>query len=127
MEQINFRYRCILRIWGCLSLAMASVLINGAPMREVPIENGVRQGDPFFLFLFILEMEGMNISMKMAYNKSIFHGVEIPNCGLIISHFFYADDATLIGNWSRFNIKNIAQILWCFQIGMALKVNFQKS
>ena len=43
-----------------------SLLINGAPAKPFWPMRGIRQGDPFFPFLFILMMEGLKRSIKSA-------------------------------------------------------------
>lgn len=127
MDQIKFG--CKWRKWisGCLSSSKASVLVNGAPTDEFAISRGVRQGDPLSPFLFILAMEGLNIAIKSACEKSLIHGVKLPRDGPSISHLFYVDDAIFAGKWDRESIKNLSRILKCFHISSGLKVNFFKS
>nr|KAJ0194161.1 hypothetical protein LSAT_V11C800395240 [Lactuca sativa] len=91
-------------IYGCLSSLQALVILNGSSTKEFDISKGVRHGDPLSPFLFIIAMEGLNIS-----------------------HLFYIDDALFIGEWSRSNLKNLARILRCFHVSSGLKVNFFKS
>lgn len=98
-------------IHGCLSSGRASVIINGSPTKEFKISKGVRQGDPLSPFLFIIAMEGLNISMKTVSDKRLFKGVKIPRTEEKISHLFYADDALFVGDWSCSNMKNLARIL----------------
>ncbi|MCI66002.1 RNA-directed DNA polymerase (Reverse transcriptase), partial [Trifolium medium] len=38
----------------CVCMATASVLVNGSPTEELPLERGLRQGDPLSSFLFLL-------------------------------------------------------------------------
>lgn len=96
MSQIGFGEKWRHWIMGCLSSARASVLTNGSASKEFQLSKGVRQGDPLSPFLFILAMEGFNVAMKSACQKSLFHGVDIPNGGPSISHLFYTDDAIFI-------------------------------
>ena len=41
-----------------------------------------------------------------------------------ISHLQFADEALIIGDWSRSNAKNLSKILTCFYLASGLKVNF---
>lgn len=113
-------------IKGCLISSHASVLVNGSLTKEFPITKRVQQGDPLSPFLFIFSMERLNVAMKGACNKSIFHGIKLPYDGPTISHLFYTDDAIFVGDWDGCSIRNLARILRCFQVSSGLKVNFHK-
>lgn len=65
----------------------------------------LRQGDHLLPFLFIVAMEGLNITMKMTCDKGIFSRVKIPHKEICVSLLFYADDALFMGEWSGDNIK----------------------
>lgn len=127
MDQLGFGGKWRWWIRGCLESATASVVINGSPSKEFSMSKGVRQGDPLSPFLFIIAMEGLNVTIKAAVEKGLFDGVPIPNSSLRLSHLFYADDALFVGEWSRRNIVNLARILRCFHVASGLKVNFSKS
>lgn len=88
---------------------------------------GVRPGDLFSPFLFIIAMEGLNIVVKSAKENSLVHGIKLPFNGPHLSHLFYADDAIFAGEWYRKSIINLSPILKCFHISSGLKVNFHKS
>lgn len=61
------------------------------------MKKGVRQGDPLAPFLFLIDVEGLNIAMQEAKRKGVFHGLKLPNQGPTISNLHYADDALFIG------------------------------
>ncbi|GKA14061.1 RNA-directed DNA polymerase, eukaryota, reverse transcriptase zinc-binding domain protein [Tanacetum coccineum] len=112
-------------IKGCLYSATSSVLVNGSPTREFHINRGLRQGDPLSPFLFIIAMEGLHVAVKDAISAGLYRGLTVNT--LTLSHFFFADDALFIGEWSRANIKSMASILECFHQVSGLKINFHKS
>nr|KAJ0191065.1 hypothetical protein LSAT_V11C800439710 [Lactuca sativa] len=82
------------------------ITINSSPTKEFKISKGVRQGDPLSPFLFIIAMEGLNVSMKSAGEKNIFKGIKFS------------------GEWCRSNMKNLSRILHYFHMASGLKVNF---
>jgi len=87
MEQMNFGVTSRNRIRGCLSSSKASVLVNGTPTEEFSNFKGVKQGDPLSPFLFVLAMEGLNLAINTAKQKSLFHDIELLNSPLL-SHLF---------------------------------------
>jgi len=127
MDQMNFGVKWRSWICGCLESAKASVLVNGSPTKEFSLQRGVRQGDPLSPYHFIIAMEGLNVAMRSAVSKGVFHGIRIPNVDLTLSHLFYADYALFLGEWSKRNIHNLARILRCFYVSSGLRVNFNKS
>jgi hypothetical protein len=127
LEQMGFSSNWRNWIHSCLDSSYTSVLVNGSPTKEFKIERGLRQGDPLSPFLFILAVEALNIAFLEARNNNIFHGVEVDKDKIHISHLQFADDALIIGEWSRTNAKNLSRILTCFHLASGLKVNFNKS
>ncbi|GJZ36016.1 putative RNA-directed DNA polymerase [Tanacetum coccineum] len=102
-------------------------LINGSPTLEFKLEKGLRQGDPLSLLLFIIAMEALNVVLVEAKSKQVFHGIEVGKDKVHVSHLQFADDAIILGEWSKPNIKNLSRILTCFYLASGLKVNFNKS
>ncbi|KAK1430346.1 hypothetical protein QVD17_13017 [Tagetes erecta] len=56
-----------------------------------------------------------------------FKSFTTPNQGPSISHLFFADDATIIGDLSMENANSIKRLLRCFYLISGLKINFNKS
>ncbi|KAL7609234.1 hypothetical protein Lser_V15G11445 [Lactuca serriola] len=86
MRQMGFGDIWIQWIKGCLSSSRASVITNESVTKEFPIMRGVRQGDPLSPFLFIIDMEGLNISIKFSsfglkvnFDKSKVYGIGVSN------------------------------------------------
>lgn len=127
MAQMGFSVKWRDWIQSCLQSTHGSVLVNGSPTLEFKIMRGLRQGDPLSPFLFILAIESLHIALLEAKSKSIFHGIEVGNDKIHVSHLLFADDALIMGEWSLENAKNLSHILSCFHLASGLKVNFSKS
>ncbi|KAK2429614.1 hypothetical protein QL285_028038 [Trifolium repens] len=61
----------------CVRTATASVLVNGSPTEEFPLERGLRQGDPLSPFLFLLAAEGLNVLMEAVVGQNLFTGYRV--------------------------------------------------
>ncbi|GJU58650.1 RNA-directed DNA polymerase, eukaryota [Tanacetum coccineum] len=95
------------RSWisGCLSSAMASVIVNGSPTSEFQFQCE---------FLWVWKQACIKV-------------IVIDHSSQLISHLFYADDAVFVGEWSESNFDRILQVLHCFYLTSGLKINVQKS
>ncbi|XP_022004003.1 uncharacterized protein LOC110901484 [Helianthus annuus] len=93
-------------IKGILVSARAAVLVNGSSTFDFKCEKDLRQGDPISPFLFLIVMDALS-------------------CGY--SHLFYADDALILGEWSRENLQSTARILRVFYLCSGLRINLHKS
>ncbi|XP_022023674.1 uncharacterized protein LOC110923928 [Helianthus annuus] len=114
-------------IWGILTSARSSALVNGSPTYEFQYHRGLQQGDPLSPFLFLIGMEALSCMINCACDKSILKGIGTPNGGPVISRLFYADDALIIGDWSVSNVRNMTRILRCFFLVSGLQINYNKS
>ncbi|KAI3761869.1 hypothetical protein L1987_52291 [Smallanthus sonchifolius] len=114
-------------ILGILKSASSSVLVNGAPTYIFKCEKGMRQGDPLSPFLFLVVMEALSCMLNRAREEGTIKGIATPNNGPIMTHLLYADDAIVVGEWSKIEVVNIVRILRCFHLCSGLKINIEKS
>ncbi|KAJ0667015.1 putative RNA-directed DNA polymerase [Helianthus annuus] len=126
-SNMGFGERWCKWIWGVLSSARASVLVNGAPTFEFKWEKGMRQGDPLSPFLFVAVMEGLSNILDRAKEVGVFSGVALPEDGPSISHLFFADDALIVGEWDSEGALNVVRLLRSFHACSGLKINLGKS
>nr|KAJ0204677.1 hypothetical protein LSAT_V11C500258210 [Lactuca sativa] len=117
---------CLYKIISKVLAKRASIIVNGSTTKELSLEKGIQQGDPFSLFLFILPAEGLNIALEEATNHCIFKSISLPNNGPTVSHLQYADDAIFLGEWPIQNVKNLIRILCCYELASILKVSITK-
>ncbi|MCH79613.1 cysteine-rich receptor-like protein kinase, partial [Trifolium medium] len=112
----------------CVGTATASVLVNGCPTDEFPMERGLRQGDPLSPFLFLLAAEGLNVMMKAMVHSNLFTGYSVGAAApRVVSHLQFADDTLLMGVKSWANVRALRAVLVLFEAVSGLKVNFHKS
>lgn len=128
MAHMNFPTLWRKWIFECVGTAKASVLVNGCPTEEFPLERGLRQGDPLSPFLFLLVAEGFNVLMNSMVEEDLFHGYGVGNGDDVrLSHLQFADDTLIIGEKSWLNVRSMRAALMLFEQVSGLKVNFQKS
>ncbi|GAU26497.1 hypothetical protein TSUD_361300 [Trifolium subterraneum] len=108
--------------------ATASVLVNGSPTEEFPLERGLRQGDPLSPFLFLLAAEGLHVLMEAMVEHNLFTGYNVGELDSVsISQLQFADDTLLLGVKSWANVRALRAVLVLFETMSGLKVNFNKS
>jgi len=127
MKQINFPTLWRKWIMECVSTTSTYVLVNGSPTDEFKFERGLRQGDPFSPFLFLIAAGGLNVMMKVLVDVGLFSGYKVGAQNHIsITHLQFVDDTLLIGERSWANIRALKALLLLFEATSGLKVNFQK-
>ncbi|MCI35670.1 RNA-directed DNA polymerase (Reverse transcriptase), partial [Trifolium medium] len=85
----------------CVCTTSASVLVNGSPTDEFPLERGLRQGDSLSPFLFLLAVEGLNVLMQAMVENQFFTGYSIGMQNpIFVSHLQFVDDTLLLGTKS---------------------------
>nr|GFA38625.1 RNA-directed DNA polymerase, eukaryota [Tanacetum cinerariifolium] len=126
LKKFGFGKRWCDWIQSSLRSSRGSILVNESPTSEFQFHKGLKQGDPLYLFLFILIMESLHLSFQNVVNAGMFKGINFEN-SLHLSHLFYADDVVFIGQWCDSNIKIIIRVLDCFFRASCLRINFLKS
>ena len=128
MANMNFPTIWWKWILECVGSATTSVLVNGCPTDEFPIEWGLRQEDPLSPFLFLLAAEGFNVLMNEVVGAQLFDGYGIGRGDEVkLTHLQFADDAIIIGDKSWLNVRTMRAVLLLFKDVSGLKVNFNKS
>lgn len=108
---------------ACVCSCTFSILVDGNPTKEIPIAKGLRQRDPFALFLFLITTEGLSGLMHKAIERGSYSPVKVGK-DVEISLLKYTDDTILIGHAK-------SESHWAFKTAFELvtdlKINFHKS
>ncbi|CAJ2642053.1 unnamed protein product [Trifolium pratense] len=128
MESMSFPTLWRKWIRECVGTATTSILVNGSPTDEFPLERGLRQGDLLSPFLFLLAAEGLNVLMEAMVARNLFEGYSLGEFDPIsVTHLQFADDTLLMGAKSWANVWALRALLVLFETMSGLKVNFNKS
>lgn len=72
-----------------------SILLNGAPFGLFKASRGLRQGDPLFLFLYVLITEILTRIIRREEERGLIHGIKIARAAHSIFNLLFADDVML--------------------------------
>ncbi|PWA49231.1 hypothetical protein CTI12_AA479270 [Artemisia annua] len=79
---------------SCIDLSLRSdslsILINESPTEEFFLERGIRHGDPFSLFFFIVAAERLKAMVSAKVDKWLFKGISVGNDNVMVLHQEYA-------------------------------------
>ena len=122
LQEMNFPTKFLRTINLLNKDANVRVLVNGFRTKQVPINKGVRQGDPLSLYLFLLAVESLvatinNDTRIEGLGKGRKRNVKCPS---------YADDLTLklVGSPS---VCLAFEIIQRFSEATGLKLNMEKT
>ncbi|WRX15972.1 Reverse transcriptase domain - like 10 [Theobroma cacao] len=73
------------------------VLINSDLGAKFVPSRGIRQGDPFSPFLFVIITEALSGMLTLAKNKKSISGLTVCRQGSNITHLFFANDSMIFG------------------------------
>ena len=96
----------------CVTTATASILVNNNPTNEFPMQRGLRQGDPLSPFLFLLEVEGLNVMMSSVVENNLFSGYTVGTSNTtVVSHLQFEDVTLLLGTKTWANVRALRAVL----------------
>ena len=91
----NFPNNLIEIIMSCITTVTTSILFHGGSLESFSPTRGIRQGDPLFLYIFIMCMEYLGRLIQEKCEEGLWKPVKASRSGPSFSHLFFADDLVL--------------------------------
>ncbi len=127
MRRLGFAEEWIHLIMMCIKSVSYSVLINGEQCGFFTASRGIRQGDSFSPYLFLLCAEGLSALFRKAERDSLIRGIAICRGGPRISHLFFADDSIVFCKATNANCAELQQLLSVYANASGQVVNTDKT
>lgn len=94
--KLGFAEKWVKLLMFFISSVSYQVLINSVPKGRIKPSRGIRQGDPFSPFLFILCIEALISLLNGAKAEKRNTGLRIARASPSVSHLFFADDSLFL-------------------------------
>lgn len=117
----------IIRIMMCVGSVKYMILVNNGKVGLITPGKGLHQGDPLFLDLFILCVEGFSALIRKAERVEDAHGVKICRESPSITNMLYTNDCFLFFRAFTQEGEAIRKILGIYRKTSIQKLNVQKS
>ncbi|XP_016199040.1 uncharacterized protein LOC107640007 [Arachis ipaensis] len=127
LQKIGFGRRWREWVMECVGTATMSVLINGSPTKPFKMGRGLRQGDSFSPFLFVLVVDILHRMIGEAVRNDQISPLFVGRDNIELSHLQFADDTVLFCLPEEESVKNYKRLLRCFELMSGLSINFEKS
>ena len=77
----------------CVTLVQYTLLVNGSRSKSFKPCKGLRQGDPFSPYLFLLCANILSLSLQKAEHDKLINGIKVGRSGCTFTHLLFADDS----------------------------------
>ncbi|KAK1291255.1 hypothetical protein QJS10_CPB17g00048 [Acorus calamus] len=133
LRYFQFPDRWIRWVKACVSTTRVAILVNGTPTEWIPVERGLRQGDPLSPYLFAIVVEALSAKLRIVQRSGMLHGNQ-PDARLLgahvpegISHVLYADDLLVVSSATPLACDTLRTVFEEVRQFTRLKVNWGKS
>ena len=114
-------------VMNCVSSVSYSIILNGATTNSFCPERGLRQGDPFSPYLFILCAKTLSTLLYQAEARNHIHGYQAARLVPSVFHLFSADDSILFCRANERKALELKNILHIYEKSSGQKINLEKS
>ena len=129
LRKMGFGEKWIKWVEWCISIVKFSVLVNGSPSGFFQSSRGLRQGDPFSPYLFVIVMEVFSCLLRRAISGGYLSGWRVRGRngeGILISHLLFANDTFVFYEASQDQMTYLSWFLMWFEAYLGLRINLEK-
>lgn len=126
MFQMGFDEKFVKWVLLSVTTVQYTVCFNGNNVGPIHPRKGLRQGDPWSPYLFLLCVEGLSRKLNNAADERKIHGCKISSNAPAITHLLFADDSFLFFKADRREAMAIKEVLKTYEMLSGHAVNFQK-
>ncbi|GAA0141530.1 hypothetical protein LIER_02655 [Lithospermum erythrorhizon] len=127
MVKMQFPDNFIKLMHAYISTVSYSVMVNGDQCGYFKSSRGLRQGDPFSPYLFLLCTERFIHLIREATSNGSLQGVQVGRSGPRLTHLLFVDDSLLFRQASVEECGAIKTILRRYEESSGQAVNYSKS
>ena len=130
MQKMGFGEKWIGWIKWYISTASFSVLVNGTLTGFFQSSKGLRQGDPFSPYLFVIAMEVFSSLLKRVVDGGFMSSCRVQGRseeGVQISHLLFTDDTLVFCQASQDHLTYLSWLLIWFEAVSGLRINLEKN
>ena len=127
LQAFRFPQNLICVIMNCVTTTRISILFNGDALEPFTPSRGLRQGDSFSPYLFILCMEYLGHLIEQKCTEGVWKALKASRENVGISHLFFVDDLILFAKIDEEACEVISEVLWIFCSESRQKVSLEKS
>ena len=127
MIKMGFCNKWVDLVSTCMRFVTYSILLNGQPHGLITPSCGLRQGDPFSPYLFLLVTEGLHALFKKAKENENIMGVSLCAAGPRVVHLLFADDSLVFCRATIAECVQIQSSLFLYEQASGQSINRGKT
>lgn len=114
-------------VYKCITTPSMRILFNVSMTNSFRPSRGIRQGDPFSPYLFVLRIKRLGHLIQAKVAGGVWKGIKCSKESPAITHLFFADDLLLFGEATLEQIEVMESCLAMFCDLSGQKVSLSKS
>ena len=129
MDKMGFGSKWLDWVKWYISMVRFSILVNGTS-GFFNNSRGLRQGDHFSPYSFILVMQILSYLLSRAKDGDFIEAFQVKErheVGVEVSYLFFANDTPIFCDANKENLEYLSWVFMWFEACSSLKINLEKS